>query len=307
MGLTSFEDIIKEKLKERKNAHFMLVDGMSKLLTQKVKYCQSLDFQVSGIRWKLLIRPALGFNDCLSYSVWIIDEKYTGSYWEVKFNFKIGIVPQTGSDYCYVFVGCHNKQSLVLGLDNFISYTVLKERFLVNDKAVFYAEISDVQPNFPVTGIPRTMGTAERLKLIEVARNNSRFTWKITKFSSFTGVEHSSYEFTVGPRRWRLSMYPKGSGDGKGNSLSLYLTASDYVTDGPKGGTLAIYKLRVLDQLHRNHYEINCEDWFLHLTTWGRNKFLPLEELHKASRGFLVNDQIYIGVEFLIVSTTEYL
>jgi len=50
-------------------------------------------------------------------------------------------------------------------------------------------------------------------------------------------------------------MYPKGNGDGKGNSLSLYLFASDYVTNGPKGGTLAIYKLRVLDQLNRNHCE----------------------------------------------------
>jgi len=44
-------DTIKEKLKDRKNAHFMLVDGMSKLLTEKVKNCQSLDFQVSGVKW----------------------------------------------------------------------------------------------------------------------------------------------------------------------------------------------------------------------------------------------------------------
>ncbi|EFH57509.1 hypothetical protein ARALYDRAFT_902353 [Arabidopsis lyrata subsp. lyrata] len=307
MGLTSFEEIIKGKLKERKNAHFMLVDGMSKLLTQKVNNCQSLDFQVSGIKWRLLIRPAVGFKDYLSVSVWIIDEKCTGSNWEVKFNFKIGLLPQTGPEFSYFLVGCHNQQNPLQGLDNFILYTVLKERFLVNDKAVFYAEISDVQPNFPVTGITPTMGIAERFKLIEVARKNSRFTWKITKFSSFTGVEHSSDEFTVGPRRWRLSMYPEGFGDGKGNSFSLYLIASDYVTDDPKGVTLAVYKLRVLDQLHRNHYEINCQDWFLHLTTSGRHKFLPLEELHKASRGFLVNDQIYIGVEFLIVSTTEYL
>jgi len=52
-------------------------------------------------------------------------------------------------------------------------------------------------------------------------------------------------------------MYPRGTGDGKGNSLSLYLNASNYVTNnGPKGRTFAVYKLRVLDQLHRNHFEI---------------------------------------------------
>ncbi|CAD5320185.1 unnamed protein product [Arabidopsis thaliana] len=289
MGLTSFEDAIKEQLKERKNAHFMLVDGMSKLLTEKVNNFQSLDFQVSGLKWRLLIQPAVGVKDYLSVAVWIIDEKFS--------------------------VGCHNEKQPAQGVVKFITHTQLKERFLVNDKAVFYAEISEeVIPNFLVTGIPRTMGTAERFKLIEVARNNSRFTWKITKFSSFNGEEHSSYEFTVGPRRWKLVMYPRGTGDGKGNSLSLYLNASNYVTNnGPKGRTFAVYKLRVLDQLHRNHFEIDCQDWFLYdpvhprLCSWGRTKFLPLEELHKAYRGFLVNDQIYIGVEFLIVSTTEYL
>ena len=106
-----------------------------------------------------------------------------------------------------VLVGHQNEKKRSQGLANFISHTDLKERFLVNDKAVFYAEISEeVIPNFLVTGIPRTMGTAERFKLIEVARNNSRFTWKITKFSSFNGEEHSSYEFTVGPRRWYANL-----------------------------------------------------------------------------------------------------
>ena len=42
-------------------------------------------------------------------------------------------------------------------------------------------------------------------------------------------------------------------------------------------------------------------------TRWGFNKFLELEELHKASNGFLVNDAIYIGVEFLSMATREYL
>ncbi|CAH8264534.1 unnamed protein product [Arabidopsis lyrata] len=313
MGLPSLEDTIKAKLKERKNAHFMLVDGMSKLLTEKVKNCQSVDFQVSGIKWRLVIRLSKGRKDHLSFVLEITDEKCTGSNWEVKFNFKIGIVPQTGPDYCFVLVGHQNEKQRSQGLANFISHKDLKERFLVNDKAGFYAEISDVQPNFPVTRIPRTMGTAERFKLIEFSPRNSRFTWKITQFSSFDGEEHSSYEFTVGPRRWKLVMYPKGNGDGKGNSLSLYLFASDYVTNGPKGGTLAIYKLRVLDQLHRNHCETDCRYWFPYNpvdpmdSLWGRHKFLPLEELHNASKGFLVNDQIYIGVDISIVSTTEYL
>lgn len=49
-------------------------------------------------------------------------------------------------------------------------------------------------------------------------------------------------------------MYPKGDKGGEGH-LSFYLTATDYVTNLPKGPTLAVYKLRLLDQLKRNHKE----------------------------------------------------
>ncbi|KAF8046183.1 hypothetical protein N665_0529s0001 [Sinapis alba] len=51
MGLTSLEDNIKDQAKKRNNAHFMLVDGMSKLMTEKVKECESLDFHAFGLKW----------------------------------------------------------------------------------------------------------------------------------------------------------------------------------------------------------------------------------------------------------------
>lgn len=54
-------------------------------------------------------------------------------------------------------------------------------------------------------------------------------------------------------------MYPKGLYDDEDEKLeeqlSFYLNASDFVTKGPKEKSLAVYKLRVLDQLHGNHYE----------------------------------------------------
>lgn len=181
----------------------------------------------------------------------------------------------------------------------------LKESYTVNDKSVFSAEITEVKPRFlDVTSIPRTIGTAERIKLTEVESNKSKFTWKITRFSSFTGENNSSYQFTVGPRRWYLRMCPQGTLEGKGNSLSLYLHASDYVTS-PKTNTLAVFKLRVLDQLKRNHHELDQQLWFGSDGHKGEPKFLALDKLHKASNGFLVNDTIYIGVEFFYVSTTE--
>jgi len=48
----------------------------------------------------------VGVKDYLSVAVWIIDEKCTGPNWEVKFNFKIGLLPQTGPEYFYGMFLC---------------------------------------------------------------------------------------------------------------------------------------------------------------------------------------------------------
>lgn len=96
----------------------------------------------------------------------------------------------------------YNARKLTNGDHSFVSHKELKEMYLVNDKVAFGVEITDVKPNFPVTVLRRNMGTAERLKLIEVPRNKSRFTWKMTRFSSFDGPRYLSHEFTVGPRKW---------------------------------------------------------------------------------------------------------
>lgn len=95
------------------------------------------------------------------------------------------------------------------GKRSFISQEALRGNYLVNDKTVFCAEITGVRTPkvLKANGISRTLGTAERLKLMEMPRNNSKFTWKITQFSSFDGEDHSSYEFTVGPRRWYAKFY----------------------------------------------------------------------------------------------------
>ncbi|KAF8050002.1 hypothetical protein N665_2070s0010 [Sinapis alba] len=286
----------------------MLVDGMSKLMTEKVKECESLDFHAFGLKWKLAIRSDLSEN-YISFFLHINDEQCTGSNWGVNCSFKLSVVSQTRApDLCISIEFDFDSENDSRGR-HIISQKVLKEKYLVNDKAVFCAEIIQVRtPKFlKVNSISRTVGTAERLKLMEVPQNNSKFTWKITQFSSFDGEHHSSYEFTVGPRRWYLKMYPKGDLEGKGKSLSLFLYASDFVSKVPVEATLAVYKLRVLDQFKRNHHEADIVHRFSSDGGWGQSKFLALEELYKASNGFLVNDAIYIGVEFLFLSPHDYL
>ncbi|KAH0932591.1 hypothetical protein HID58_009708 [Brassica napus] len=318
MGQTlSLEDTIRAEAKSHNNVHLMLVDGMSKLMTRQVENCVSSDFYVGGLKWNIVI---LQQQDCLYYVLVITDSKCIGSNWKVNCNVKLTIYSATSpflnhNRWTWFCFDANNTTLLVS-----IPVKNMQELYTVNDKSVFSAEITNVNPqSLDVGWNPRTMGTAENIKLMEVERNKSKFTWKITHFSTFVSEHHSSYQFTVGPRKWYLRMYPKGTLEGKGNSLSLYLHASDYVT-GPNTKTLAVFKLRVLDQLKRKHHEIDIsrlltfnlylfdkgqQFWFGSDGQKGEPKFLALEELHKASNGFLVNDQIYIGVEFFYISTTE--
>ncbi|CAN8277467.1 unnamed protein product [Cochlearia groenlandica] len=313
--LCTFQYTIKAKCK---NGHIMMFDAMSKLKTHNVNTCQSSVFDFAGLKWKMIIYPwgKDGTKDYLSFYLRIKDKESLGSDWEVTCTVKLTIVYEYGlfvRDITQWLVVSYNEQDAINGIDNFMPNKFLKYEDLKGAlRMCFCVEITNVQTNFPIKtfNLFQSLATKEHLKLIDVPKNNSRFTWKITQFSSFDGESHSSYEFTVGPRRWKLIMYPKGLGDGEGNSLSLYLMATDYVTKGPNAKTLAVFKLRVFDQLRRNHHEIGYDNWFLHDPNspldccWGSHTYLPLVKLYDPSNGFLVNDQMYITVEFSLVSTT---
>ncbi|KFK31104.1 hypothetical protein AALP_AA6G068500 [Arabis alpina] len=320
MSQTSLEGTIKEQLKDRSNAHFLLVDGMSKLTTHKVNKCQSSIFHVSGFQWKLIIHPAGddGRQDYLSFYVKIKDRESLPFNWEVHCSLKLSIVSQNKSIKLPWIKMCYNEDKIMNGEERFMSHKVLQEitqGFNTNDKVVFCAEITNVKPSFNVNVPRQTMATAEHLKLTELPQNKSRVTWKITQFSSFDGDHHSSHEFTVGPRKWKIMMYPKGIYEEE-EQLSFYLNASHFVTKGPKEKTLAVYKLRVLDQdpRQRNHYEHKYSRWFHYgpdrlsddISIFEQEHLdVPLNKLKEPSWGFMVRDQIYLGVEFLLVSTTE--
>ncbi|KAF3576206.1 hypothetical protein DY000_02029778, partial [Brassica cretica] len=188
----------------------MLVDGMSTLMTENAKNCESMNFHAFGLRWKFNIRLDL-VKDYLSAYLTIADEKCTGSNWGVTCWFNLSVISQIGDlDICTASVFSFDSNHVSWGVSSLISQEMLKQKFIVNDKAVFCAEITGVIPlflNVIINTFSPTMGTAERVKLMKVPRNNSRFTWKITQFSSFSGESHSSYEFTCGPRRWYAQFY----------------------------------------------------------------------------------------------------
>lgn len=54
----------------------------------------------------------------------------------------------------------------------------------------------------------------------------------------------------------RIQVHPRGFKEGKDKSFSVYLVGGEFVNNVPHvANTYAMFKLRVLDQVNRNHFE----------------------------------------------------
>lgn len=59
----------------------------------------------------------------------------------------------------------------------------------------------------------------------------------------------------------RIQIYPRGFEEERDESLSVYLLPEGFINNGsPNTKTFAKFKLRVLDQVNRNHVEKTCMD-----------------------------------------------
>ncbi|XP_056862026.1 MATH domain and coiled-coil domain-containing protein At3g58200-like isoform X2 [Raphanus sativus] len=149
-------------------------------------------------------------------------------------------------------------------------------------------------------------GTAECFSVIEKPLNH-KVTWMMNRFSSFEPEKaHHSNEFVVGNRKWRIQVHPRGFKEGKDKSFSVYLVGGEFVNNVPHvANTYAMFKLRVLDQVNRNHLESRVFGWLGGNSDviQGYPEFMPLSKLGEP---YLVNDKLYVGVEFELISVTNY-
>nr|XP_023916905.1 ubiquitin carboxyl-terminal hydrolase 12-like [Quercus suber] len=131
---------------------------------------------------------------------------------------------------------------------------------------------------------------------------NSTLTWKIENFSALY-EESYSQEFTVADSQWKILVYPKGDSNEK-EAISVYLCSCDCLLSDLK--YFAEFKLRIRDQINKNHVEKTAKHWFSKsMKDWGFSQFLLLENLNDASKGFLVNDTLIVEAEIMAVSNIK--
>lgn len=285
--------MVQEFKKNHTNSHLFKIDNFSLLTKHEVERIESSVFDLCGRKWKIIV-------------IYDEDEEHVSIFLEnqdpvdVELEYQVYVVSQLKAVWYpkanvkWEF-GASSKP-IPKGITNLMSLDDLKSKgFLIEDCCMFGATLPDQQTERP--------GTAESFSLIEKPLNN-KVTWMMTKFSSFDPEQaHQSNEFIVGNRKWRIEVHPRGYEEGKGESFSVYLMGKGCINNAPKTKTFAKYKLRVLDQVNRNHVEATSSCLFYEELDEGFNDFMPLSKLCEP---YLVKDKLYVGVEFEVISVAKY-
>ncbi|CAN8298447.1 unnamed protein product [Cochlearia groenlandica] len=132
-----------------------------------------------------------------------------------------------------------------------------------------------------------------------------KFTWTIPNFSRQNTRKHYSDVFVVGGYKWRILIFPKGNNV---DHLSMYLDVADAASLPYGWSRYAQFSLAVVNQVHARYtsrketqHQFNTRE-----SDWGFTSFMPLSELYDPSRGYLVNDTVFIEAEVAVRKVLDY-
>ncbi|XP_075645566.1 uncharacterized protein LOC142616639 [Castanea sativa] len=303
--------------------------GHLKAVLEKFESCV---FEACRHKWRLYLYPRgkakiIGTGHISLYLAIAETEKLPLG-WEVNASFKFFLFDQIRDMYLTIqdsfgtirrFNDLKNEWGFakVLPVDTFNDPS---QGYLVNDCCVFGVEVSVYE-------------RSNKRQCISMIREppNRTMTWKIEKFSTLDESFYCSQEFTVEGLKcfifivikgkaifyWtykplsttlftestKLKVYPKGDTDQIPETISIYITLCDCIQSEHK--IYAEYKLRIRNQVQRNHMERLGKQWFSNSAGWGFRQFIFLNDLHDAFKGFLVNDTIIVEAEIIVMSTVK--
>ncbi|CAH8312564.1 unnamed protein product [Eruca vesicaria subsp. sativa] len=132
-----------------------------------------------------------------------------------------------------------------------------------------------------------------------------KFTWTVPNFSRQNTRKHYSDVFVVGGYKWRILIFPKGNNV---DHLSMYLDVADAASLPYGWSRYAQFSLAVVNQIHTRYtirketqHQFNARE-----SDWGFTSFMPLSELYDPSRGYLVNDTVYVEAEVAVRKVLDY-
>ncbi|KAK7396866.1 hypothetical protein VNO78_18028 [Psophocarpus tetragonolobus] len=276
------------------------IKSFSWLLKSSVQKCTSEEFEAGGYKWSLSIysngNTKMGGQGHVSIYLVLVDSSSLPLDWEV--NAIVNFSAYNFIDDEYVITQDTNvKRFHVMktewGIAKFIDIDAFNDPsngYLMDDTCVFGVEVFVV----------KTINKGDCLSMIHAPIPLS-YTWKFNNFSLAKLDEYESESFVGGNYKWQLILYPNGNVEGKGNSISLFLTL-EVSTLAPNTKLVAECTLRVKDQISGQHAEKRfCRRFSSSSSTWGSRQLLALAKLKDPNIGFLVDDTCILETEFTIL------
>ncbi|KAL7206342.1 hypothetical protein ACSBR2_019117 [Camellia fascicularis] len=297
---------IQRSLRDVPPAHYNLkIEFFSSFLkyTSTENY-ESGVFEAGGCKWKLSLHPngnkRRNVNGHISLYLAIAETKTLPPGWEINVNFKLFVFDHIRDKYLTIQdaegeIKRFHRMKTEWGFDQLLpldTFTDPSNGYLLDDCCVFGVEVFVIKYN----------GKGECASMMKDPVKNT-FTWNISKFSAIDKEFLFSEEFVVGGRKWKLWFYPKGKGNAKWKSSSLFLVLADSETLPSERKLYAEYQLRIKDQVKGNHFEKEVRHWFsASSNNWGDQEFVSLSDLNDTSKGFKLSDVVIVEAQIILIS-----
>ncbi|XP_052185477.1 ubiquitin C-terminal hydrolase 12-like [Diospyros lotus] len=308
MGLR-FTNSTSDVFKARKTppAHYLLkIQSFSSLSRSSLEKYSSDKFDVGDYKWRLTIYPSgnkdRGGQDHISTFLTLVNTSSLPVGWELHAVFNFFVYDQLRDKYFSLTdnqLRRFHTMKTEWGEAKFVELQVFNDSsngYLINDACVFGVEVF----------VLKQTRKAEWLSALEKP-NTGCYTWPIKSFSSLTLDRYDSEGFVIGGYIWRIRIYPRGIGDGKGNSVSAFLSLDE--SSLPLDTRLVVrFTIRVLDQnepkadsfevTRDNHFGASC-------LAWGVQMFMPLAKLNDPKQPYLVEDNCVVEADVTLFGTVS--
>ncbi|ONI27845.1 hypothetical protein PRUPE_1G107700 [Prunus persica] len=302
--LNIIQDGILRSFSQSPPTHYtMKIQSFSFLYKNNVASIESGDFKAGGYKWKLRLYPngylKKNVVDHISFYLVISGSAYFQDGWELNAFFRLFLLDQIKGTYLVLEdankkVKCFHGKMLYSGFDQFIpleSFVDPSNGYLIDDTCVFGAEVFVSEKSRIV-----------REDCLSMIKNPVMYqhAWKIEKFSELKSGYYS-VAFKAGDYKWKILIYPKGYGLGKGSHLSLDLKLSNPKTLPPGSGIFAAYCVRIVDQKHTKHVFVKGYNWFsASRLAQGWQRLIKLDLFRRAGSGFLKKDTCLLEAEVTV-------
>ncbi|KAK4265229.1 hypothetical protein QN277_026309 [Acacia crassicarpa] len=290
--------------------HFLFkIESFSSLSKASVENYTSEEFEAGGYQWTLSIYPTGnkkkdGQDHISAYLNLMVSSSSSFPVgWEVNAIVNLFVYDFLRDEYfSYQDASTmhFHKLQTEWGISKFmdlVSFNDPSNGFLIEDACVFGAEIFVIKP----PSNQKYLSMIHEPPLLY-------YRWKFDYFSGrLYSDKYVSDRFLAGNYGWYLDFYPNGHVEGKGNSVSLFLTVD--ISSIPSNTKLYVQCiLRVKDQIKGQHAETKFYHHFSSLhPTWGSTKLLPLATINDPTKGFLEADSCILETEFKVLGLVKAL